>query len=66
VQLIPRIRAFVNKLQASVPHFPLFLDLDTQHGMWMIYFGCLPMPALRKVISGDQCMFDGAHQAYWW
>ncbi|MBB5448355.1 MULTISPECIES: hypothetical protein [unclassified Paraburkholderia] len=61
VPLIPRIRAFVNKLQASVPHFPLFLDFDPQHGMWMIYFGCLADTGAIKVISGDQFMFDGAH-----
>ncbi len=61
VQLIPRIRAFVNKLQASVPHFPLFLDLDPEHGMWMIYFGCLADAGATKVISGDQFAFDGAH-----
>lgn len=63
VQLIPRIRAFVNKLQASAPHFPLFLDLDPQHGMWMMYFGCLADAKATKVISGDQFMFDGAHSS---
>ena len=61
VQLIPSIRAFVNKLQASVPHFPLFLDLDPQYGMWMIYFGCLADAAATKVIPGDQFTFDAAH-----
>lgn len=61
VQLIPRIRAYVNKLQASVPHFPLFLDLDPQHGMWMMYFGCLADAGATKVISGDRFMFDAAH-----
>lgn len=61
VQLIPRIRAFVNKLQLNIPHFPLFLDLDPKHGMWMLYFGCLADADATKVIPGDQFMFDGAH-----
>lgn len=61
VQHIPRIRAFVNKLHLSIPHFPLFLDLDPKHGMWMVYFGCLADAEATATVSDDRFMFDAGH-----
>jgi len=61
VQHIPPIRAFVNKLHSSIPHFPLFLDLDPNHGMWMVYFGCLADAEATTGVSEDQFMFDTGH-----
>lgn len=61
VQHIPRIRAFVDKLHSSIPHFPLFLDLDPKHGMWMVYFGCLADAEATTAVSDDEFMFDTGH-----
>lgn len=61
VQHIPGIRAFVNKLHLDIPHFPLLLDLDPKHGMWMVYFGCLADAAATTTVSDDQFMFDAGH-----
>lgn len=61
VQHIPRIRAYVRKLHACLVHFPLFLDLDPKHGMWMLYFGCLADVESTEVLSGDEFRFNAGH-----
>jgi hypothetical protein len=60
VTLIPEVRRFIENLHDRLPYYPVFLNMNSNLGMFFAYFGCL---ADRSVISKDGTTFDITHRS---